>query len=666
MDTASKADKGDKLWTGLVTRGPSTDVQNRLLEDWSQSEKNLGQGTLIVQLDAAQAPSLTTALKNIIRTAIVQREGFDGYKMFLNNQKSKMRLSFDLGLLRQYMTEKKIERLVLYLADVETLDTALLIELISMICTWRDRIAMVLLIGISTTVELLESRLPKSTIRSLNCRQFDASPGLDPYGQIFKSIHQHQRGPGLFLGPAIGDVLYGLAREQNVSVAGLVQAIKYAYMTHFFSNAHSAALQDHTIGLSSSPELCRAIRSTSSFRTYVERKLDEGDLQLVQDLLYNDDVLIAAAREAVVEGKETLIHHHQAVDLLIALLHLIDGTESPRDIFAIQIRATSEAHFIDSSLYKTITSQLQGLSSNEMITVLEELLQHDLSADLEIKKYLTRLKKMSPKTAKQSLYSAYHPSQSSKTSATVTKNNEISLSHHGPVLSPSETKYTEIIDDFINKLTSHLDLNLVQLPLKNPSSHHSSSSPNQLPFMSECHIFNSRSPLSTVFNPQPRRAIERALSSPEDYLDQDSVPDDVDNTASPTVDQRLAQPPTSILWRLWCEAGSIVNVWDLWSAFSAAMSPGRVDKGEEKKKKDKNEDEHPEDHEETNDEATSRDHKNRSTDKDVDAEEIIKHKNERMTLALFYRGLAELRMMGFVTSTKRKRDCVAKVTWKGL
>ena len=40
--------------------------------------------------------------------------------------------------------------------------------------------------------------------------------------------------------------------------------------------------------------------------------------------------------------------------------------------------------------------------------------------------------------------------------------------------------------------------------------------------------------------------------------------------------------------------------------------------------------------------------------------------DERMALALFYRGLAELRMMGFVKPTKRKADCLAKTAWRGL
>jgi origin recognition complex subunit 3 len=39
---------------------------------------------------------------------------------------------------------------------------------------------------------------------------------------------------------------------------------------------------------------------------------------------------------------------------------------------------------------------------------------------------------------------------------------------------------------------------------------------------------------------------------------------------------------------------------------------------------------------------------------------------ERLALALFYRSLAELRMLSFVKPTKKKMDCLAKAAWKGL
>ncbi|KAK5005709.1 Origin recognition complex subunit 3, partial [Cryomyces antarcticus] len=68
---------------------------------------------------------------------------------------------------------------------------------------------------------------------------------------------------------------------------------------------------------------------------------------------------------------------------------------------------------------------------------------------------------------------------------------------------------------------------------------------------------------------------------------------------------------------LYLESGSLINVSDLWSAFNAILND----------------------------------------DGDGD---------EAQMMALFQRSLAELKYMGFIKSSRKKADHVAKVTWKGL
>ncbi len=65
-----------------------------------------------------------------------------------------------------------------------------------------------------------------------------------------------------------------------------------------------------------------------------------------------------------------------------------------------------------------------------------------------------------------------------------------------------------------------------------------------------------------------------------------------------------------------CEAGALVNVADLWSAFFSLVG-----------------------------------------------KESGPAADERMALVLFYRGLAELRAMGFVKASRKRTDHIAKVKW---
>ncbi len=82
-------------------------------------------------------------------------------------------------------------------------------------------------------------------------------------------------------------------------------------------------------------------------------------------------------------------------------------------------------------------------------------------------------------------------------------------------------------------------------------------------------------------------------------------------------------PPTAVLYHLYLEAGALVNAADLWAAFRALVVG----------------------------------------DEEEEEEEEEGEGGEREALVGFYRGLAELRMMGFVKGSKKKADHVAKLKW---
>lgn len=130
-------------------------------------------------------------------------------------------------------------------------------------------------------------------------------------------------------------------------------------------------------------------------------------------------------------------------------------------------------------------------------------------------------------------------------------------------------------------------------------------------FMHEVFLNDHKSPIKDTFSPRVRYAIERSLSAPSDYLGNKS--DDAVESLS------ASEPAVSILYQLYMESGAFVNIYDLWRAFYMIIGEG----GEE-------------------------------------------GLEERLALALFYRALSELKMMGMVRSTRKKPDHLAKSTWTGL
>lgn len=125
--------------------------------------------------------------------------------------------------------------------------------------------------------------------------------------------------------------------------------------------------------------------------------------------------------------------------------------------------------------------------------------------------------------------------------------------------------------------------------------------------MHEAFIYDLPFPINFSFHPRCRYTIERALSIPFDYLARDS---------SETTALSEVQPAISILYQLHLESGCWINTHDLWCAFSMILGAGR--------------------------------------DPNYD---------ESASLALFYRALAELKMVGVLGNTRKKTDHLAKSAW---
>lgn len=165
----------------------------------------------------------------------------------------------------------------------------------------------------------------------------------------------------------------------------------------------------------------------------------------------------------------------------------------------------------------------------------------------------------------------------------------------GKVRVPEEvTEYTTIVERLCDRADAYFAETLIK--------------PQDL-FLHEVFLFDLRSPLKDAFTPRPRFAVERALSSPFDYL----------VSTSQAVRLSAQQPTTAILYQLYLDSGALVNVYDLWQTFHSVFE-------------------------------------------NVEGDDC----NERLTMTLFYRALSELKTLGIVKSSRKKADHVAKSAWLGL
>ena len=601
------SDGSSGISTGLIVTGPSGALPSRLLE------QRLGPNgsetvAVVIHVDSSNAPNLVTLFKNIIRNAITQVDGYEGYHSFLREHRKLIPMSYDLELLQKFVKRKGIQRVLISITDVESFDMSLFPELVSVLDSWKDRIQFAFLLGISTTVELFETRLSKSTIRMLDGRVFHSCLQGDIFHAIY-SLVQGTPGTNLWHGPTVSNVLLERSHDQDETPQSFTQAIKYTYMSHFFANPLSVLLSEHAV---SSPSyarvICEAIRNTESFRRYAEELLENGKAREVKNVLSNDKVLLKAARQGIELGQDAMKHHHQAVGIFKSLRNWgrCSPITSPSD-FEIDAQALSGVTFHESQIYSDTLSAVRKMSSKDLTKLLANLLLAFPMRPFPFENILENLSVLHKNSTDDHIRSAHDPACATA-STRVTKHNTVSLAKHAPKLTASEKKYTAIVNGFVSDLEAYFEASMI-----NPTSL----------FMHEAFLYDLKSPLSGAFTPRPRYAVERALDRPGDYLGCECCTNGGGGMNDGTA---LA---TSVLWQLWCEAGSIVNVRDLWEAFGAIVINDR-------------------------DEAEDL---NGSTDGKV---------GERMALALFYRGLAELRMMGFLKVTKKKVDCLAKIAWRGL
>lgn len=181
---------------------------------------------------------------------------------------------------------------------------------------------------------------------------------------------------------------------------------------------------------------------------------------------------------------------------------------------------------------------------------------------------------------------------------TTVVNQQVRLSKGKANLPKESVEYTKLVNRLYATAEAYFETSLVR--------------PQDL-FLHEVFSFDFKNPLSETFAPRPRYAVERALSSPFDYLV---------SSSSEQMQTRVSakQPPTAILYQLYLESGSLVNVYDLWHAFSAVFESEMGEDG----------------------------------------------CDERLVLTLFYRALAELKALGLLKSSRKKADHIAKSGWLGL
>ncbi|PON21656.1 origin recognition complex subunit 3 [Trichoderma gamsii] len=628
--TEAKAQCGDKIPSAFIITGPNIASQDLLFEQLSDSLQKSSPSKFI-RLRSSEATNLKNALKKIIQDATSKTLVVDGEEDLQLRQGSNRRyLPYDLEALHEFLGHQPHENIFVAFQDSEGFDSGLLSDIIALLSSWRPQIPFTLLFGIATSIDLLESRLLKSACRLIYGAQFDCVQTDTILENVFKGTVISSDVP-LRLGPQILRSMLDRQRDHMAGIQAFISSLKYIYMCHFYANALSVLLAPDIEGGEEilQAEHIEALRYLPSFRNEVEKAVGLAtvdSLQHARSLIEDDEYLLSQAR-ASNDCRQGWMDGH----LRSLLVREAAGAIQP-PLSRAYVDSLS-ATYPDSG-NGSLTEYIRRMGISALIGLLRRAIyifkegepslhlqpasrEEDVALLSFLGETLSRLEQLESDAESAGITLLTKYSSQSKVMRTTVIAQRVQLSRDSAALRDEDRQLTDIVDAVTERLTAHIR----------------ASRPDKVLF-SETWLYDSRSPLRDVMVPRPRVTFKRSLARPYDYLACSCCKggDAEDGTMQATL------PATSILYHLYLEAGSLINVADLWSAFYALVSGHK----EEEKKEEESEDD---------------------DDDDDDEKQQKKQHDERKALVMFYRGLAELRAMGFVKSSKKKTDHIAKVRW---
>ncbi|KAH0595365.1 hypothetical protein MHUMG1_07117 [Metarhizium humberi] len=490
--------------------------------------------------------------------------------------------------------------------DSEGFDSGLLSDLITLFHSWRPRIPFTLLFGIATSVELLQARLLKSACRLVYGAQFDAAQAGNILETVFKGAVAAADVP-LILG---GPLLQSMLDRQHEQVAGIQSftgslkmsdLVKYAYMCHFYANPLSILCSPDGDDAPQAEHL-EAARNLPSFRHAVEREVEKNtseSLQHAKSLLDSNEYLLDQIRRGN-SNKQTWAGRYLRSLLIVRAAGAQRGSFSRAYVDGLEGSASIPSE------QSSLAAFIRRMNPDELSKVLGDIISIFKEGDAILR--------LGPSIDEQD-------QQVQTTLETKLEELERLKAKADEQGTPLRSKYsgqskimrTTVIaqkvqlsrDSAALRDDDKIFTEIVDQVTDVLSAYRPDTNATEVLF-AECWLYDSKSPSRQVFVPRPRAVFERSLGRPHDYLGCSCCKTDGGGL-------QATLPSTSILYQLYLETGNLINVADLWSAFHTLVNE--------------------------------------------------KEDDDRKALVMFYRGLAELRALGFVKSSKKKVDHIAKVKW---
>ena len=416
--------------------------------------------------------------------------------------------------------------------------------------SWLDRLPFVLLFGIATSAESFEERLAGNSLRYLDGQKFDVTQSDEIIEKLFRATIAGTDAR-LHVGANLCRRMLDRQKDHVQNTQDFCDGLKYAYMSHFYASVPSVFLKHDVAFEQVSADAFEAVRTLPSFRHWVENMLEGGQVQDVRGILEENKLLFAHITKHLQSGQHSMTTLSHAAKVLANIRESLQMSPSVR-LSSIWTRAAA-GELIGSPLIRETMLSIKKIPSDKLVLLLSSLrnLEGDYFA-LDTASAQDKLESLI-QNADAPLRTQHDVRNDSVRTTVVAQ--KVLLSKHKAALSEQDKAYSELVTQFHDQLETYFTSSLID---------------PKILVLSEIFVFDLKSPHTEVFQPRPRFAVERALASPHDYLSCDCCSGVDGNPAALSA----TQPATAIVYQMYLESGTLINVTDLWSAFNAIAGDG--------------------------------------------------------------------------------------------
>lgn len=208
---------------GYVLAGLDTTSHASIFETLEHKVKDRDDDIVMITVRAGDAPNLKTLLKVVIRRVL----NSDRDAHLAENARL---LDYDLKAVQSWMPEQGKATLVFGIVDSEAFQASVVADLIDLLSSWQDRISVVLLFGIATSIEIFQDRLPRATLLAIHATQFDVVQSDELLDRMFDATISTQEEDMLVrIGPGLASTILQRQRENIQSPQDFMNALQVSH-----------------------------------------------------------------------------------------------------------------------------------------------------------------------------------------------------------------------------------------------------------------------------------------------------------------------------------------------------------------------------------------------------------------------------------------------------